>query len=164
MERKMMNKSIWCVLVLILGLFLMPAPAFSLDSEDIVKLRKAGISGETIQTIIDQKVIETCAFTVDGILDMKKSGLSDEAIRGIIKKGSFMKDSAPVVYGEGTKSIKSLSPQDIIELKKVGVSDDVIDSIVSESLNNDNEEHRRAWRMLDNMGLIVDGRGGVLRR
>jgi len=159
-----MNKSIWCVLVLILGLFLMPAPAFSLDSEDIVKLRKAGISGETIQTIIDQKVIETCAFTVDGILDMKKSGLSDEAIRGIIKKGSFMKDSAPVVYGEGTKSIKSLSPQDIIELKKVGVSDDVIDSIVSESLNNDNEEHRRAWRMLDNMGLIVDGRGGVLRR
>lgn len=160
----MMNKRIWCVLVLILGLFLMSAPAFSLDSEDIVKLRKAGISGETIQTIIEQKVIETCAFTVDGILDMKKSGLSDEAIRGIIEKGSFMKDSAPVVYGDGTKSIKSLSPQDIIELKKAGVSDEVIDSIVSGSFNNDDEEHRRAWRMLDNMGLIVDGRGGVLPR
>ena len=160
----MMNKGILCVLVLILGLFLMSAPAFSLDSEDIVKLRKAGISGETIQTIIEQKVIETCAFTVDGILDMKKSGLSDEAIRGIIEKGSFMKDSAPVVYGDGTKSIKSLSPQDIIELKKAGVSDEVIDSIASGSFNNDDEEHRRAWRMLDNMGLIVDGRGGVLPR
>ena len=160
----MMNKSISCVLVLILGLFLMSGPAFSLDSEDIVKLRKAGISGETIQTIIDQKVIETCAFTVDGILDMKKSGLSDEAIRGIINKGSFMKDSDPVVYGDGTKSIKSLSPKDIVELKKAGVSDEVIDSIVSGSFNNDDEEHRRAWRMLDNMGLIVDDRGGVLRR
>jgi len=34
---------------------------------------------------------------------------------------------------------------------------------VSGSFNNDDEEHRRAWRMLDNMGLIVDGRGGVLR-
>ena len=159
-----MNKGILCVLVSILGLFLMSGQAFSLDSEDIVKLRNAGISGETIQTIIDQKVIETCAFTVDGILDMKKSGLSDEAIRGIIEKGSFMKDSGPVVYGEGTKSIKSLSPQDIIELKKAGVSDEVIDSIVSGSFNNDDEEHRRAWRMLDNMGLIVDGRGGLLRR
>jgi len=159
-----MNRGIWTISVSILGLFLTSVPAFSLDSGDIVKLRKAGISGETIQAIIDQKVIETCAFTVDGILDMKKSGLSDEAIRGIIKKGSFMKDSDPVVYGEGTKSIKSLSPQDIVELKKAGVSDEVIDSIVSGSLNNDDEEHRRAWRMLDNMGLIVDGRGGVLRR
>ena len=159
-----MKKGISCVLVSILCLFFLSGPAFSLDSGDIVKLRKAGISGETIQTIIDQKVIETCAFTVDGILDMKKSGLSDEAIRGIINKGSFMKDSDPVVYGDGTKSIKSLSPQDIIELKKAGVSDEVIDSMVSGSFNNDDEEHRRAWRMLDNMGLIVDGRGGVLRR
>ena len=158
-----MNKGVLCILASILGLFLLSAPAFSLDSEEIVKLKKAGISGETIQTIIDQKVIETCAFTVDGILDMKKSGLSDEAIRGIIEKGSFMKDSGPVVYGEGTKSIKSLSPQDIIELKDAGVSDEVIDSIVSGSFNNDDEDHRRAWRMLDNMGLIVDGRGGVLR-
>ena len=160
----MMNKGILCVLVSIFGLFLLSSPAFPLDSEDIVKLRKAGISGETIQTIIDQKVIETCAFTVDGILDMKKSGLSDEDIRGIIKKGSFMKDSDPVVYGDGTKSIKSLGPQDIVDLKKAGVSDEIIDSIVSGSFNNDDEEHRRAWRMLDNMGLIVDGRGGVLPR
>jgi len=159
-----MNKGISCVLVSILCLFLMSGLAFPLDSEDIVRLRKAGISGETIQTIIDEKVIETCAFTVQGILDLKKSGLSDEAIRGIIKKGSFMKDSGPVVYGDSTKSIKSLSPQEIIELKKAGVSDDVIKSIVSGSLNRDDEDHRRAWRMLENMGLIVDGRAGVLRR
>ena len=160
----MMNKRNSCVLIAILGLFLTSAPAFSLDSQDIVKLRNAGISGATIQTIVDQKVIETCAFTVDGILDMKKSGLSDEAIRGIIEKGSFMKDSGPVVYGDGTKSIRSLSPEDIVKLKKAGVSDEVIDSIVSGSFNNDDEDHRRAWRMLDTMGLIVDGRGGVLPR
>ena len=159
-----MRKGISCILVTILGLCLMSGPAFPLDSEDIATLRKAGISGETIETIIDEKAIETCAFTVDGILDMRKSGLSDEAIRGIIKKGSYMKDSGPVVYGDGTKSMKSLSPQDVIELKKAGVSDDVIKSIVSGSLNRDDEEHRRAWRMLQNMGLIVDGRGDVQRR
>jgi len=160
----MMNKGISYVLVSVFCMFFMSGPAFPLDSEEIVRLKKAGISGETIQTIIDQKVIETCAFTVDGILDMKKSGLSDEDIRGIIKKGSFMKDSGPVVYGDGTKSMKSLSPQDIVELKKAGVSDDVIDSIVSGSLNRDDEEHRRAWRMLENMGWIVDARGGIRRR
>ena len=160
----MMNKGISYILVSILCLFLMSGPAFPLDSEDIVRLRKAGISGETIQTIIDEKVIETCAFTVEGILDLKKSGLSDGAIRGIIKKGSFMKDSGPVVYGDSTKSIKSLSPQEIIELKKAGVSDDVIKSIVSGSLNRDDQDHRRAWRMLENMGWIVDGRGDIRRR
>ena len=159
-----MNKGIVCILTPILSLFLMAGPAFPLDSEEIVQLTKAGISGETIQTMIDEKVIETCAFTVPGILDLKKSGLSDEAIRGIIKKGSFMKDSGPVVYGDGTKSIKALSPEDVVELKKAGVSDDVIDSIVSGSFNRDDEEHRRAWRMLDNMGLIIDGRGDIRHR
>jgi len=153
-----MNKGLSCILVSILGLFLMAGPAFPLDSQDMASLRKAGISGETIQTIVDEKVIETCAFTVQGIVDLKKSGLSNEAIRGIIKKGSFMKDSEPVVYGDGTKSMKSLSPQDIVELKKAGVSDDVIESIVSGSFNKDDEDHRKAWRMLDNMGLIVDER------
>ena len=67
----------------------MSGPAFPLDGEDIAALRKAGISGETIQTIIDEKAIETCAFTVQGIVDMKKSGLSDEAIRGIIQTRFF---------------------------------------------------------------------------
>ena len=135
-----------------------------MDGEDIAALTKAGISAETIQTIIDQKVIETAAFTVQGIVDMKKSGLSDEAIRGIIEKGSFMKDSEPVVYGDGTKSLKSLSPQDVIALKNAGISDDVIESIVSGSLNGDDEEHQKAWRMLENMGWIVDTRGEIRRR
>ena len=61
-----------------------------------------------------------------------------------------------MVYGDGTKSMKSLSPQDVIELKNAGVSDAVIESIVSGSLNGDDEEHRKAWRMLENMGWIVD--------
>ena len=74
------------ILTSVLCLFLLSGPAFSLDGEDIAALTKAGISAETIQAIIDQKVIETAAFTVQGIVDMKKSGLSDEAIRGIIKK------------------------------------------------------------------------------
>ncbi len=152
----MKKKNILYVLLSILFPLLISGPAFSLDSKDMVRLKKAGISEETIQTIIDEKVIETCAFTVQEILDLKKAGFSDEAICGIIKKGSFMKDTAPVVYGNNAGSIKSMSTKDIIELKKAGVSDDVIKSIVSGSMNRDDEEYRRAWNMLENMGLIVD--------
>jgi len=152
----MKNKNILYVLLSILVPLLISVQAFSLDSKDMVRLKTAGISEETIQTIIDEKVIETCAFTVQEILDLKKAGISDEAICGIIKKGSFMKDAAPVVYGNNARSIKSMSTKDIIELKKAGVSDDVIKSILSGSINRDDEEHRRAWNMLKTMGLIVD--------
>ena len=152
----MKKKDILYVLLSILFPLLISVQAFSLDSKDMLRLKKAGISEETIQTIIDEKVIETCAFTVQEILDLKKAGISDEAICGIIKKGSFMKDAAPVVYGNNVRSIKPMSTKDIIELKKAGVSDDVIKSILSGSMNRDDEEHRRAWNMLENMGLIVD--------
>jgi len=152
----MKNKDILYVLLLILVPLLTSVQAFALDSKDMVRLKTAGISEETIQTIIDEKVIETCAFTVQEILDLKKAGISDEAICKIIKKGSFMKDTAPVVYGNNASSIKSMSTKDIIELKNAGVSDDVIKSILSGSMNRDDEEHRRVWNMLENMGLIVD--------
>jgi len=142
-------------------LFLLVGTAASLNAEDMIRLKKAGIEGETIQTIIDEKAVETCAFTVDQIIDLKKAGLKGKTLRGIIRKGSFMKDTAPVVYGTETKSIRHMSPQDIIELKRAGVSDDVITSIVKGTLDRDNEDHRRAWSMLENMGLIVDRRGPI---
>ena len=146
-----------CVLFWVLPVLMSSAPALSLDAEDIIALKKAGLSDGVIKTVMDEKVVETCAFSVKEIVEMKKAGLSGETISGIIKKGSFTKDAKPVVYGTQTKSIKSLTPDDVIALKKAGVSDEVINSIVSGSFDYNDPERRRAWRMLENMGLIVDG-------
>jgi hypothetical protein len=130
----------------------------ALDPNDMARLTKAGLGGKVIQTIIDEKVIETCAFTVQEIIDLKKSGMSDAAIEGIVKNGSFMKGPQKVVYGDTTKTLKSISPQDMIKLKEAGISDEVLKEIARGNMNQDDIEHRRAWDMLDSMGLLVDGR------
>jgi hypothetical protein len=133
-------------------------PAAALDPNDMARLTKAGLGGNVIQTIIDEKAIETCAFTVDEIIDLKKSGMSDEAIEGIVKKGSFMKGPQKVVYGETTKTLRSISPEDMVKLKEAGISDEVLKEIARGNIDRDDIEHRRAWDMLDSMGLLVDGR------
>jgi len=133
-------------------------PAAAIDPDDMARLTKAGLGGNVIQTIVDEKVIETCAFTVDEIVDLKKSGMSDEAIEGIIKKGSFMKGPQKVVYGKTTQSLRSISPEDMIKLKEAGISDDVLKEIARGNIDRDDIEHQRAWDMLDSMGLLVDGR------
>jgi hypothetical protein len=131
--------------------------SFSLDTADIITLKKAGLGDGVIQAVMDEKAVETCAFSVNEIVEMKKAGMSDQTIIGIIKKGSFTKDAQPVIYGTETKSLKSLTPKDLIALKNAGISDEVLDSIVKGSYDNNDLEQRRAWSMLENMGLIVDG-------
>lgn len=139
--------------------FVMVVPAFPLDTSDIIKLKKAGLSDAVIQTVMDEKVVETCAFSISEIIELKKAGLSNKTIISIIKKGSFTKDTKPVIYGTETKSIKAPTPQDLIALKKAGISDTVLNAIVLGSYDENDPEQRRAWRMLENMGLIVDGGG-----
>ena len=156
----MTNKCILYVLFSGLFLFLISGPVLALDPKDMAELTKAGLNGKVIQTIIDEKAIVTCAFTVEEIIDLKKSGLSNDAIAGIVKKGSFMKGPKTVVYGETTKTLKSISPEDMVKLKKAGISDDVLKEIARGSIDRDDEEHRRAWDMLNSMGLLVDSRPG----
>lgn len=155
----MSKKRIFFVCLLFFAVGVGALPAFTLDTADIIKLRKAGLSDAVIQTIMDEKVVETCAFSVDEIIEMKKAGMSNQAIDSIVKKGSVTKDTRPVIYGAETKSIKTPTPQDLVALKKAGISDNVLNSIVLGSYDDNNPEHRRAWRMLENMGLIVDGSG-----
>jgi hypothetical protein len=130
-----------------------------LDSEDIIMLKKAGISGKTIQLMIKEKTIETCSFTVQEILDLKKAELSDETIRMLIKEGSFIKDTEPVVYGKDIRSIKFITAKDIIELKDFGLNDEVIQAIIIFGSRDVNDaERERAWDMLKNMGIMLDMR------
>lgn len=153
----MTKKQTFFMLLWMLTIVAYAGVSFSLDTADIITLKKAGLGDGVIQTVMDEKAVETCAFSVEEIVEMKKAGMSDESIISIIKKGSFTKDAQPVIYGTETKSLKTLTPEDLISLKNAGISDEVLNSIVKGSYDDNDPEHRRAWHMLDNMGLIVDG-------
>lgn len=143
----------------ILFLLFFSNPGFSLDSKKIIALKNAGINDETIQLIMREKTIETCSFTIQEIQDLKRAGLNDKTIQMLIKEGSFLKDAKPVVYGKEIMSVKSVTSKEIIELKDAGLSDEVIQTlIIYRSKNENDEEREKAWEMLKNMGIIVDGR------
>ena len=149
-----MKRVVFTFLHLLLG-FILYNPAWSLSSQNLAELKKAGISDQTIQVIAQEKVIETAAFSVDDIVEMKKAGVGEETIRVILKEGSHLKNSDPVVYGRSTQTVRNISPEEIINLKKNGVSDEVIQSVIEASRSDDQQERERAWRMLENMRLRV---------
>ena len=154
-----MKQSILNITLSFIATFIIVNTGLCLDAVDIVKLSNAGVNDETIQTIEREKIIETCAFTVQEILDLKGAGLSNATIRKVMESASFMKDTNPIEYGKDIRPIKFSSVKDIIDLKQAGISDEVIQAIVSgtEEVHND-EEYNRAWKMLENMGIIIDKR------
>jgi hypothetical protein len=131
---------------------------FGLDADGIARMHKSGINSETIELIIHEKIIETCAFTVDDLIALKRAGLKNDALQTVIRSASFMKDSKPIIYGDETRQLRSMTIQDIVSLKKAGISDEAIQAIVSGEMSEENEEYRRAWKMLEDMDLIVDDR------
>jgi len=156
-----MNKKAFRTVLLITTLFVLLKAGLCLDGQDPITLKKAGISDETIQVMVEEKTIETCAFTVQEIVAFKKAGLSGETIRMLIREGSFIKDSEPVFYGKDIRSIKFTTAKDIVELKRSGMSDEVIQAIiVFGSKNVSDVERENAWEMLKNMGIILDMREG----
>jgi hypothetical protein len=152
-----MNKYFWTVI----GIMLLSASSvWGISGEDIQRLNKAGLGADTIQLIIREKVIETCAFSVQELIDLKiQARLSEKTIQTLISEGSFLKNRSPVVYGQDVKPVSMASVADIIEMKRAGVSDDIIQAIlVSRSESRSASDREKAWRMLNNMGIVVDTR------
>jgi hypothetical protein len=152
-----MNKLFWTIL----GISLISATTgWGISGEDIHRLNKAGLGAETIQLIIKEKVIETCAFTVQELIDLKTHArLSEKTMQTLISEGSFLKNRSPVVYGQDVKPVNMTTVADIIELKQAGVSDDIIQAIIISRSDSRNESDRhKAWQMLNNMGIVVDTR------
>ena len=129
-----------------------------MKTEDILRLKKAGLEDETIRLLIREKTIETGAFTTVEILAFKKAGLKDETIRLLIKENSFLKDREPVVYGRDVRPIKLTSAEDIIRLKKAGVSDEIIKAIVTVVNSQNADEQEKAWQMLEGLEIRIDKR------
>lgn len=141
-------------------IFIITHPISGLNSESIVRLKEAGVSDQTIEVMIREKVVETAAFSVQEIIDMKKAGLSDKTIQMVMQEGSFLKDTAPVIYGKDVRSIEFTTAQDIIELKNAGVSDEVIQAIIYVVGESTDAQRKDAWDLLRDMEIRVDLRDG----
>ena len=146
-----------CIAVLLLIITLSIA---GLNSESIVRLKEAGVSDATIQMMVREKVIETAAFSVQEIIDMKKAGLSDKTIQMVIQEGSFLKDTAPIIYGKDVRSVEFTTARDIIELKKAGISDEIIQAILYVVGESTDSQRKEAYDLLRDMEIRVDLRDG----
>ena len=146
-----------CIAVL---LFIITHPISGLNSESIVRLKEAGVSDTTIQIMVREKVVETAAFSVQEIIDMKKAGISEKTIQMVIKEGSFLKDTAPIIYGKDVRSIEFTTARDVIELKKAGISDEVIQAILYVVGESTDAQRKNAYDLLKDMEIRVDLRGG----
>jgi SOS response regulatory protein OraA/RecX len=156
-SKEMLGVFIFCLLVsLVAG----GMPAHAMSSEALIALKQAEISDETIRVLMEEKALETAAFTVEELVSLKKAGISEETIQLVVREGSFMNDREPVVYGkELRRPLSFTTAQDIIDLKNAGISDEVIKAIiVYDSEDSSDEERDRAWEMLTNTGIVVDKR------
>jgi len=61
--------------------------AFAVTSNDIVKLKKAGVSDKVIKKIISSDAIARALISVDEIVEMKEAEIGDEIILVFIEQG-----------------------------------------------------------------------------
>lgn len=141
-------------------LLLCTVNAFSLDGKSIVRLKRAGVSDQTIELMVSERTIETAAFSVKEIVAMKSAGIGEETLQTLIREGSFLKDREPIVYGKELRSLRLSTAADIIELKRAGVSDEVLRAIVAVSRCDADIDRQEALQQLAEMGIWVDLRGG----
>lgn len=132
--------------------------SWALDGTGVVRLKKAGVSDQTLELMAKERTLETAVFTVDEIVAMKAAGVGEKALQTLIGDGSFMKDREPVVYGNDLRSIRLTTAEDIIALKKAGVGDDVLRAIVAVNRPNSEADRQEAMRLLDQMGIWVEPR------
>ena len=138
--------------------FLLTNPAWALSGQNVVELKKAGVSDQTIEIIAKEKVIETAAFSIDDIVAMKKAGVGETTLQLLVKEGSFLKNSEPIVYGKNTRPIRFTTARDVIELKQAGLSDEVIQAIIAVTGERCYSQHEEAFDLLRGMGIVVDTR------
>jgi hypothetical protein len=144
------------IVCFLMGVMVTTSMAFGLDAKDAVRLKKAGVSDQTLDVMAKEKIIETAAFTVEEILAMKAAGIGENTLQTILAEGSFMKDREPIVYGKELRSVRFTTAADIIDLKKAGVSDEVLQAIVAVSRRDSDVDRDAALNLLRDMGIWVD--------
>jgi len=138
--------------------------AFGLSTEQIFRLKQAGLSQETIRLMIREKSNETCSLTVEEAINLKKAGIDEDLIQTIIKEGSFINGQKEIIYGKTTRDITHITIDDVIRLKRAGISDDTIKEIVTYGKRTPEEREREEiLELLKHFGIIIDKRKGINR-
>ena len=153
-----MNKIIILFVCLLIGVFTLVDTGKALTAKNVVRLKNAGVSDQTIQVIIQEKVIETAAFSIEEIVEMKNAGVGEKTLQMLVKEGSFLKKADVVVYGESTHLIRFTTARDVIELKQAGMSDEVIQAIIAVSGERYYSQQEEAFELLRDMDIVVDTR------
>ena len=145
------------LIFLIFFFSLFAAAGLCISGEDIIKLKKAGVSDTTVQLMVKEKTIETCAFTVEEIVNLKKAKVSDRTIQMLITEGSFTKNTETIVYGKDLRPIKFATVKDIIKLKNSGLSEKTIQAIISVTgKTGEDSQREKAWEMLKSMEIHIE--------
>ncbi|MFH1982203.1 MAG: hypothetical protein ABIL58_10170 [Pseudomonadota bacterium] len=135
------------------------ALAAGMSSQQLSALSAAGVGGSVIEALIAEKSLETAAFTVDDIVSLKKSGMSEDTIVMLVHERSFMKNAGTTVYGKDVQPINAASINDLMALKEKGMSDEALRELIRyQSSRTSDDDRRQSWEMLKNMGIVIDGR------
>jgi hypothetical protein len=126
-----------------------------MDGKSAARLKRAGVSDQTLEQLAHERTLETGAFSVDEIIAMKSAGIGEEALQTLIRAGSFMKEREPVVYGKHVRPIRLSTAEDIIALKKAGLSDDVLRAIVALNRPSSEADREEALRLLNHLGIWI---------
>ena len=144
------------IMALLLVLF-WPVLTMAISGADLLRLKNAGVTDETIALMVAHKTLETYALSVSEIEALKQAGVAEETLRMLVQEGSFMKNATPLVYGTGTQKVRLATVQDLIRLKQAGFGDEVLQAIVLVAGSDIAEsDRRRAWEMLQQMGLYIE--------
>ena len=131
----------------------------AISTRNLAKLKNAGVSDATIAVLIQQKTLETAAFSVEDIVQLKQAGISEKTIQMLLQESSFLRQRRPIVYGRQVRSLQFTSVQDIIDLKNAGIGDEVLQAIIAVTADPNPDDTQRAWEVLNNMGLRIFWRG-----
>lgn len=124
----------------------------------LVRLKQEGFDEKTLALIIQEKAIETAAFSVEELIQLKRAGIRSSTLQILIQNRSFIRNRAPIVYGADVKPIRLASVEDIIRLKKNGVDDDTLEAIVNAASSGRDDQQMRDERLLEGMELRIDTR------
>lgn len=152
----MMALRIFVTAVLALVYLAAPTAVWPLSSEAIVRLKSAGVGDATIELMIAERSVETAAFTVDEILAMKKAGIGEKTLQAVVRAGSFLQGTEPIVYGRAIRPLRLSGVDDIIEMHRAGFSDELLEAVIMAVSSGVDDDRRRALRLLESMHIRVD--------
>jgi hypothetical protein len=135
------------------------------DPSGLVALKQAGIGDVVLAVIVEERVLETGAFSVAELVALKDAGVGDGTLAAIVKAGSFSRMPEAVVYGVELEPFRFADIDDVVRLKAAGVSDEVIRAlVVLQSERADTVQRREAFEMLKGIHIRVDERGEFEKR